>query len=122
LLYIHQYGFQRNKSTEQNLIHVTNFIGEALNEGKWCIGIFLDLKKAFDTVQHEILLKKLAKFGISGNLLEWLKSYLSNRTQCVDINGSLSDLADIIMSVLQGSSLGPILFLCFINDISLYKS
>jgi Reverse transcriptase (RNA-dependent DNA polymerase) len=74
-----------------------------LNKGKWCIGIFLDLKKAFDTVQHEILLIKLAKFGISGNLLEWFKSYLSNRTQCVDINGTQSDLANIIMSVLQGS-------------------
>jgi hypothetical protein len=55
LLYMHQYGFQRGKSTEHNLIQVTNFIGEALNEGKWCIGVFLDLKKAFDTVQHDIL-------------------------------------------------------------------
>jgi Reverse transcriptase (RNA-dependent DNA polymerase) len=117
LLYKHQYGFQRGKSTEHNLIQVVNFIGNALNAGDWCIGVFLDLKKAFDTVQHNILLKKLEKFGISGNILEWFRSYLSNRTQCVDINGSLSDLRDIIMSVMQGSSLGPILFLCFINDI-----
>jgi hypothetical protein len=58
LIYKHQYGFQRNKSTEHNLIQVTNFIGQALNEGKWCIGIFLDFKKAFDTVQHDILIKK----------------------------------------------------------------
>jgi hypothetical protein len=117
LLYIHQYGFQRGKSTEHNLIHITNYIGQALNDGNWCIGVFLDLKKAFDTVQHDILLKKLAKFGINGNILDWFKSYLSGRKQCVDINGTLSDFKDILMSVLQGSSLGPILFLCFINDI-----
>jgi hypothetical protein len=117
LLFIHQYGFQRGKSTEHNLIHITNYIGQALNDGNWCIGVFLDLKKAFDTVQHDILLSKLPKFGITGNILEWFKSYLSGRKQCVDINGTLSDLKDILMSVLQGSSLGPILFLCFINDI-----
>jgi Reverse transcriptase (RNA-dependent DNA polymerase) len=57
LLYEHQYGFQRRKNTEHNLIQVVNYIGKALNEGNWCIGIFLDLKKAFDTVQHDILLK-----------------------------------------------------------------
>jgi hypothetical protein len=117
LLYTHQYGFQRGKSTEHNLIQVTNFIGEALNEGKWCIGVFLDLKKAFDTVQHDILLRKLKKFGISGIALDWFASYLSNRKQCVDIDGNFSDFKDIVMSVFQGSSLGPILFLCFINDI-----
>jgi hypothetical protein len=119
LIYKHQYGFQRNKSTEHNLIHETNFIGQALNEGKWCIGIFLDFKKAFDTVQHDILLKKLNKYGVKGTALKWFKSYLSNRAQCVDINGTMSDFCDILMSVLQGSSLGPILFLCFINDIYL---
>jgi hypothetical protein len=117
LLYKHQYGFQRGRSTEHNLIQVTNFIGEALNEGKFCIGVFLDLKKAFDTVQHDILLRKLEKFGIKGTALNWFASYLSNRKQCVDINGVLSEFNDIIMSVFQGSSLGPILFLCFINDI-----
>jgi hypothetical protein len=104
-------------STEHNLIQVTNFIGNALNNGDWALGIFLDLKKAFDTVQHDILLRKLERYGINGTNLSWFRSYLSNRLQGVDINGSLSDLKEIIMSVLQGSSLGPILFLCFINDI-----
>jgi hypothetical protein len=79
--------------------------------------VFLDLKKAFDTVQHDILLRKLEKFGIKGTALNWFASYLSNRKQCVDINNVLSDFNDIIMSVFQRSSLGPILFLCFINDI-----
>jgi hypothetical protein len=117
LIYKHQYGFQRNKSTEHNLIQVTNFIGQAINEGKWCIGIFLDLKKAFNTVQHNILLRKLKKYGVNGTAFNWFKSYLSERLQCVDVNGSLSDYKSILMSVLQGSSLGPILFLLFINNI-----
>jgi hypothetical protein len=117
LIYKHQYGFQRNKSTEHNLIHLTNFVGQAINEGNWCIGIFLDFKKAFDTVQHDILLRKLSKYGINGTALEWFKSYLSDRLQCVDINGYMSEFKRILMSVLQGSSLGSILFLVFINDI-----
>jgi retron-type reverse transcriptase len=117
LIYKHQYGFQRGKSTEHNLLHVTNYIGQALNDNKWCIGIFLDLKKAFDTVQHDILLKKLEHFGVRNTALRCFTSYLSNRMQCVDIDGTLSDFKKIIMSVFQGSSLGPILFLCFINDI-----
>jgi Reverse transcriptase (RNA-dependent DNA polymerase) len=117
LLYKNQYGFQRNKSTEHNLLQVTNFIEKALNDGDWCIGIFLDLKKAFDTVQHDILLRKLEKYGVRGTALAWFTSYLANRTQCVDINSTLSEFKDTLMSVLQGSTLGPILFLCFINDI-----
>ena len=67
-------------------------------------------------VNHEILLKKLKKFGIVGNTLNWFKTYLNNRLQAVDINGSLSDTKHIDCSVLQGSILGPTLFLCFIND------
>jgi hypothetical protein len=62
-------------------------------------------------------LKKLVKFGVRGTALDWFKSYLSNRTQCVDVDGVLSDVKDILMSVFQESALGPILFLCFINDI-----
>jgi hypothetical protein len=112
LLYKHQYGFQRGKSTD-NLIQVTNFIGTALHEGKWCIGVFLDLKKAFDTVQHDILLRKFEKFGVTGTSLRWFASYLSNRKQCVGIDGIFSDFKDIVMSVCLGSSLGPILFYMF---------
>jgi hypothetical protein len=68
-------------------------------------------------VQHDILLRKLEKFGVRGTALKWFTSYLANRIQCVDIDGTLSDFKRILMSVFQGSSLGPILFLCFINDI-----
>ncbi len=117
LLHEHQYGFQRSLSTEQNLIQVVNFIGKALNNGNFCIGIFLDLRKAFDSCSHDILLKKLEKLGIRGTALEWFSSYLQNRKQQVDINGALSSSLEILFGVLQGSNLGPLLFLCYINDI-----
>jgi hypothetical protein len=122
LLYVHQYGFLKGKSTEHNLLHLTNKIGEAINDDKYCIGIFLDLKKAFDVVSHKILLKKLKRLGIDGIALQWFESYLSNRTQQVDINGNLSDSKNLDISVLQGTILGPILFLCYINDLPLSTS
>jgi methylaspartate ammonia-lyase len=110
--------FLKGKSTEHALLHITNKIGQALNENKYCVGVFLDLKKAFDVVPHSILLKKLEKLGITGTALAWFESYLSNRTQKVDINGHLSETALLdALSVFQGTSLGPILFLCFINDL-----
>jgi ribonuclease P/MRP protein subunit RPP40 len=72
--------------------------------------------KAFDVCSHKILLKKLEKMGIGGNSYAWFKNYLSGRTQLVDINGSRSEALNIDISVIQGSILGPILFLCYIND------
>jgi len=119
LLYKHQYGFQRGKQTEHNLLHLINFVGNALNENKYCIGIFLDIKKAFDCVPRNILFQKLKNFGIRDNKLNWFISYLSNRKQICDVNGSLSDTSNVDIGVLQGSTLGPILFLCFINDLPL---
>jgi hypothetical protein len=79
--------------------------------------VFLDLRKAFDTCSHEILLKKLHKLGVQNASLDWFRSYLTNRTQKVDINGTLSNILSIACGVFQGSVLGPILFLCYINDI-----
>jgi hypothetical protein len=117
LLYEHQYGFQKGKSTVHNLLVLTNFVAKEINDKKFVAGLFLDLKKAFDVVNHSILLKKLKKFGIKGKTWEWFRSYLSNRSQKVEINGVLSEEGYLELSVLQGSILGPILFLCFINDI-----
>jgi hypothetical protein len=116
LLYVHQYGFLPKKSTEHNLLHVLNYISQALNDGNYCIGVFIDLKKAFDVCSHPILLKKLEKMGVRGIALEWFKNYLSGRSQYVDLNGVKSDALSIDISVIQGSILGPILFLCYIND------
>ncbi|MBM3939250.1 MAG: hypothetical protein FJ333_11450 [Sphingomonadales bacterium] len=77
----------------------------------------MDIKKAFDCVDHNILFKKLDNLGIKNNKLDWFKSYLCNRSQKVDINGKISESKNISIGVLQGSSLGPLLFLCFINDM-----
>jgi len=85
--------FLKGKSTEHALLHITNKIGQALNENKYCVGVFLDLKKAFEVVPHSILLKKLEKLGITGTALAWFESYLSNRTQKVYINKHLSETA-----------------------------
>ena len=104
-------------STEHNLLHVVNYISQSLNNGNYCIGVFLDLNKAFDVCSHDILLKKLKKFGIEGSALDWFSSYLLNRKQKVDISGNLSSESIINIFVLQGTTLGPILFLCYINDI-----
>ena len=117
ILYKHQYGFQKNKSTEHNLISATNFIYNAINNGEYCIGLFLDLKKAFDVCSHDILLTKLRHMGINNTALQWFQSYLSNRTQFCEINGVRSSKKLIKISVMQGSILGPILFLCYINDL-----
>ena len=117
ILYKHQYGFQKHKSTEQNLIHAFNYISNALNKNEYCIGVFFDLKKAFDVCSYDILIMKLEKIGIKGTALEWFKSYLQNRTQFVDIEGNFSTEKLILTCILQGSILGPILFLIYINDL-----
>ncbi len=110
LLYLHQYGFLPNHSSEQNLIQIVNYISESLNDNMYCIGIFLDLKKAFDICSHEILLKKLQKMGILGTTYNWFASYLSNKAQCVDINGQFSDFLALDISVIQGSTLAQFYF------------
>lgn len=117
LLYENQYGFQKNKSTVHSLLKLTNYVAEGLNNKKYVAGVFLDLKKAFDVVPHDILLKKLSYLGIRGVQLDWFASYLSGRCQQVEIGGHLSSTKPIDISVLQGSILGPILFLCYINDL-----
>jgi hypothetical protein len=117
LLCQNQFGFQERTSTVHHLLKLTNYITTELNKKRYVVGVFLDLRKAFDVVPHDILLNKLKKLGIEGTALEWFRSYLSGRSQKVDINGTLSDFELITISILQGSILGPILFLCFINDL-----
>ena len=114
LLSPRQFGLQRSKNTEHNLLNVVNFMSKAMNDGDFCIVIFLDLTKGFDVCNHKILFKKLKSKGVTGNSLKWFQSYLSGRRQIVDVNGHLSKQEEIDMSVIQGSILGPILFLIYI--------
>jgi hypothetical protein len=119
LLYRGQFGFQAKISTVHHLLKLTNYVTEQLNNKNFTVGIFLDLKKAFDVVSHKILLKKLKNLCIDGVVHQWFASYLEGRTQCVEIDGELSDELYLCISILQGSILGPILFICFINDLPL---
>lgn len=98
-------------------MEMTNTILRAIDKGKIVTGIFMDLTKAFDLVDHKILLRVLEKYGIRGIALNILKSYLENRSQVVKINATLSKPSPIRMGVVQGSCLGPLLFLIFINAI-----
>ncbi len=82
--------------------------------------VFLDLKKAFDTIDHNILLKKLSKYSLSVNVVEWFKSYLTNRKQLIKVNGVKSDFKDVLCGVLQGSILGPLLFILYNNNMIEY--
>ena len=112
-----QFGFRKNHSTYMALIELYDKVSLAIDNNEFSIGIFIDLSKAFDTLDHRILLKKLEHYGIRGMALKWFVSYLSNRSQCVSLNGVMSDLKPITHGVPQGSILGPLLFILYINDI-----
>ena len=118
MLYKSQYGFRKLHSTELAALEFADKIVSNLEQGKLPLAIFLDLSKAFDTIDHKILLEKLKYYGISGKAIEWFQSYLCERKQYVQYGDSTSSMSFIKTGVPQGSILGPLLFIIYMNDIA----
>lgn len=112
-----QFGFRQSKSTGDAVLNLTSLLTTYLDQGDKCIGVFLDLKKAFDTVSIPILIARLSNAGIRGIALNWFKDYLTNRSHCVKVENVTSSEALCSYGVPQGSTLGPSLFLIYLNDL-----
>ena len=117
VLYEGQYGFRRQRSTTDAILDFMGNVLHSFNRGMFTIGIFLDMTKAFDSINHETLLNKLEKYGIRGIAFEWLKSYLSERKLQVKFKETLSDRFSVEFGTPQGSVLGPLLYIVLANDL-----
>ena len=112
-----QYGFRKAHSTQHAILDIVSTIQENMGKRLFSCGVFIDLKKAFDTVDHKILLHKLDHYGFRGVINKWFSSYLEGRTQTTQIGSFISKRKNTTCGVPQGSVLGPLLFLIYVNDI-----
>jgi hypothetical protein len=113
-----QFGFRDDKNTSNALYTLNSYLRQGLNNNKYILLLFIDLAKAFDSIDRLLLFDKLKSIGVTGIALQWFKSYLSDRSQVVSVNGIESDLLNIDYGVVQGSTLGPLLFLVYIDELA----